>query len=397
LLIDEFDKLPSVIIDKVVSMFRDMYLTRDEYVLHGLALVGVSSVLGVDSKKGSPFNVQRSLHVPNLTFDEVQQMFNDYQSESGQKIAPQVVQHLYESTNGQPGLIGWFGELLTEKFNFHPEQTIDLNLWDEVYSASLHIEHNNTIQNMIVKARTEYKSEVLKLFKDANIYFSFHVDWCNYMFMHGLITYEKVRQLRDIKYICRFSSPYVQTCLYTVFTNDVSKAHSGQVMAIDPLDFMEDVFDSKDLNIPALLDRYKKYLKRLKDNDENPWANQPRRKTDFHLTEAVGHFHLYHWLKLALDGTCDVMPEFPTGNGKVDLHINCKQDKKGLIEVKSFVNPLKVKGSIIQASEYALQTNYPEITIAMFAPFTDEDVLNKISVSKTVENVKVNVVVIGQG
>jgi len=397
LFIDEFDKLPNDIIDQAVSMFRELYLSRDDYMLHGLALIGVRAVLGVDSKKGSPFNVQRSLHIPNLTFDEVQQMFNDYQSESGQNIDPQVVQHLFQATNGQPGLIGWFGELLTEKFNDYPEKTIDLNLWDEVYAASLHIEHNNTVRNMIVKARTEYKPEVLKLFKDANIDFSFQVDWCNYMFMHGLISYEKVHQLGEIRYICRFSSPYVQTCLYTVFTNEISTKHSGKVMAIDPLDFMEDVFDSNDLNIPALLDRYKKYLKRLKDNGENPWADQPRRKSDYHLTEAVGHFHLYFWLKLALDSVCRVIPEFPTGNGKVDLHIKCKSDKKGLIEVKSFVNPLKVNEAIIQASEYALQTNYPEITIAMFAPFTDEDVLNKISVSRTVDNVNVNVVAIGQG
>ncbi|ETR65115.1 MAG: hypothetical protein OMM_14797, partial [Candidatus Magnetoglobus multicellularis str. Araruama] len=46
LIIDEFDKLPSEIIDRLVSMFRDMYLYRDDYVLHGLALVGVRSVLG---------------------------------------------------------------------------------------------------------------------------------------------------------------------------------------------------------------------------------------------------------------------------------------------------------------------------------------------------------------
>jgi len=397
LFIDEFDKLPKEIIDQVVSMFRHMYLTRDEYVLHGLALVGVRSVLGVDSKKGSPFNVQRSIHIPNLTLDEVQHMFNDYQSESEQNIEPQVIHNLYEATNGQPGLIGWFGELLTEKFNFHPDQTIDMDLWDEVYTASLHIEHNNTIQSMIIKAKTEYKSEVLKLFKDANIDFSFHVDWCNYMYMHGLIIYEKVRQLSKIKYICRFSSPFVQTCLYTVFTNEVSESHSGQVMALDPIDFMQDVFDPPVLNIPALLGRYKKYLKRLKEYGENPWANQPRRKTDFHLTEAVGHFHLYHWLKMALDGTCDIIPEFPTGNGKVDLHIKCKQDKKGLIEVKSFVNPLKVSESMEQASDYAVKTSYSEITVAMFAPFTDEAVLDQISVSRTINHVKVDVVAIGQG
>jgi len=397
LLIDEFDKLPTHVINNLVSKFRHMYLNKDNYVLHGLALIGVRAVLGVDSQKGSPFNIQRSIHIPNLTFEEVQKMFNDYQSESGQKVEPQVVKRLFESTSGQPGLIGWFGELMTEKYNQFQDKPINMDSWNEVYAASIHIEHNNTIQNLIVKAKNEYKTEVLKLFKDSNIDFSFNVDWCNYMYMHGLINYEKIRQLNEIKYVCRFSSPYVQSCLYAVFTGEVEKKQTGQVMPLDPLDFLEDIFDPPLLNIPALLDRYKDYLKRLKDNDENPWANQPRRKTDHHLTEAVGHFHLYFWLKMAIDSVCSIIPEFPTGNGKVDLHIKCKQDKKGLIEVKSFINPLKLNDALIQASEYAEKTFYSEITIAMFAPFTDDDVLNQISMEKTINNVKVNVVAIGQG
>ncbi|MBF0451805.1 MAG: AAA-like domain-containing protein [Candidatus Magnetomorum sp.] len=396
LLIDEFDKLPQDIIDHVVSMFRHMYLSRDHYMLHGLALIGVRAVLGVDSKKGSPFNVQRSIHIPNLTVEEVQKMFDDYQAETGQKIDFQVVQQLYDITNGQPGLIGWFGELLTEKFNHDPDKRINMDLWDEVYAASLHIEHNNTIQNMIVKAKTEYKSAVLKLFNEANIDFSFNIDWCNYMYMHGLIIYEKIRHLKEIRYVCRFSSLYVQSCLYTVFTNEIAQSQSGQVMALDPLDFLEDVFEPPILNIPALLDRYKHYLKRLKDNGENPWANQPRRKSDFHFTEAVGHFHLYYWLKMVLNDICSVIPEFPTGNGKVDLHLVC-EDKKGLIEVKSFANANKYKMAITQAASYAMQTMHDNVTIAMFAPFTDEAVLSQLTVSKIVDGVNVNVVAIGQG
>jgi len=63
LFIDEFDSLPSKIIDRLVSLFRDMYLRRENYWLHGLALIGVRSVLGMESDRGSPFNIQRSLHV----------------------------------------------------------------------------------------------------------------------------------------------------------------------------------------------------------------------------------------------------------------------------------------------------------------------------------------------
>jgi len=396
LILDEFDKLPPEIIDNVVSMFRHMYLSRDEYVLHSLALVGVRAVLGVDSKTGSPFNVQRSIHIPNLTLKEVQQMFDDYQAESAQQVETKIVNRLYEITNGQPGLIGWFGELLTEKYNKDPSQTINTKLWNEVYSASIHIEHNNTVLNMIAKAKKDYKAEVLQLFKESNIDFSFTVDWCNYMYMNGLIIYEKICQTNEIKYICQFSSPFVQSILYNVFTRDIAKSHSGKIMSLDPLDSLEDVFEKKSINIPALLDRYKNYLKRLKENGENPWANQPRRRSDLHLTEAVGHFHLYYWLKMALDDICSINPEFPTGNGKVDLHLTC-EEKRGIIEVKSYTNANKYKAAITQAAEYAKQTRSNNVTIAMFTPFTDEDVLNKLSVLKIVDSIHVNVVAIGQG
>lgn len=83
LLIDEFDDLPRGVIDRLVRLFREIYLDRGVFLLHGLALVGVRAVLGIDSDRGSPFNVQRSLHVPNLTRTEVVEMFGQYQAESG--------------------------------------------------------------------------------------------------------------------------------------------------------------------------------------------------------------------------------------------------------------------------------------------------------------------------
>jgi hypothetical protein len=308
-----------------------------------------------------------------------------------------VIQQLYQATNGQPGLIGWFGELMTEKYNDDPIKPIDIVQWNRTYARSIHIEHNNTLQNMIIKAKTEYKKHVLHLFQDANISFSFALDWCNYMYMHGLIRYTEIEKDQEFKYICQFSCPYVQDILYTVFVKDIQNEHNRNILALEPADYLEDVFNGPTLNMPALLKRYKAFLKRLTDNGSNPWQDQPRRKTDCHLTEAVGHFHLYFWLKMALDDICTIMPEFPTGNGKVDLHIKCKPDKKGLIEVKSFVNALKLREGMIQASNYAAKSTYSEITIALFTPFTDENVLNQLSMSQTINNVSVHVVAIGQG
>jgi hypothetical protein len=47
----------------------------------------------------------------------VTDLFDQYQAESGQPIDREVVQQVFDVTAGQPGLVGWFGELLTEKYN----------------------------------------------------------------------------------------------------------------------------------------------------------------------------------------------------------------------------------------------------------------------------------------
>ena len=54
LFIDEFDSLPVQVIDRLVGVFRDMYISGSNYFLHGLALIGVRAVLGVGSERGSP-------------------------------------------------------------------------------------------------------------------------------------------------------------------------------------------------------------------------------------------------------------------------------------------------------------------------------------------------------
>ena len=395
LIIDEFDKLPKDLIDTLISLFRDMYLNSRQYMLHGLALVGVRAVLGVENKSGSPFNIQRSLHIENLSLDEVKSMFDQYQEESTQNIAPGVVEKIYEKTQGQPGLVGWFGELLTEKFNQEPDKSIDMKLWDRVYLKACEIEHNNTVRNIITKASDKYISDVIQLFTDANIHFTFDYDWCNYMYMHGIITY--VEDDRGSCHICRFSSPFIQTRLYNAFIGKIKENKDRSILALEPLDTLDDVFNGTELNIPALLKRYKNFLKRMKDQGENPWKDQPIRKSDYHLTEAVGHFHLYHWLNMALRKRCVIRPEFPTGNGKVDLHLLCKNGQKGLIEVKSFVNAYEVKEAISQAVKYASITDHKSISIAMFAPFTDEKILDQLSVTNRIDDITVNIVAIGQG
>jgi len=133
LMLDEFDALPEEAIAGLVSVFRNIFNTRQqdpnlpaekEYLLHGVALIGVRAVVGAENVKGSPFNVQRSMHIPNLTYEEVNSMFGWYEQESGQKVGQEVIDRIFYETRGHPGLVSWFGELITEGFReYQPDKT----------------------------------------------------------------------------------------------------------------------------------------------------------------------------------------------------------------------------------------------------------------------------------
>jgi hypothetical protein len=393
LFIDEFDSLPPQVIDRLVTLFRDMYLKRDGYLLHGLALIGVRAVLGVDSQRGSPFNIQRSLHVPNFTPEEVTDLFDQYQTESGQRIEPDVVRSVFEVTRGQPGLVGWFGELLTETYNPGPETAIGLGTWKRVYGRACHSEWNNTVLNLLKKVRAGYQTQVMALFNQSDIVFSIDVDWCAYLYLNGVIDRQEAVDARgEYTEVCRFANPFIQLRVYNALTRDML-GDDLPILALDPLDDLADVFDTAEIDLPALLERYKAYLTRLKARGLNPWQDQPRR-SDLRYTEAVGHFHLYFWLQNAVGRLCGVSPEFPTGNGRVDLHLRCK-DRRAVIEVKSFRDQAELRHSRDQAANYARRLGLPTITLALFAPLDDEAILAKLSGTFEQDGITLHVVAIG--
>ncbi len=89
-----------------------------------------------------------------------------------------------------------------------------------------------------------------------------------------------------------------------------------------------------------------------------------------------------------------VSPEFPTGNGKVDLHLRCG-NKEGLIEVKSFKSRYQLGLDRSQAAKYAKSEDLPEVTMAVFVPTEDEATLKELAKGSVIDDVQVNVVAIG--
>ena len=367
LIIDEFDALEEAFINKFASEFRNIYLTRmnepekksgeKTYLLHGLALIGVRSVLGIENVRGSPFNVQRSVHIPNLTFSEVDGVFQWYAQETGQTIAPDVIARLYDETQGHPGLTCWFGELLTETYNPQPTQPITAEAFQTIYARATKALPNNTILNIISKAKQPpYKEMVLKLFKtEQKQEFTYDDPRLNFLYLHGVIDVEEQAE----NFYVKFASPFVQKRLFNYFAHELFQEMGN---LYEPFEELEDTITNDRLALENLVKRYQQYLQR---NKEWLLRDAPRR-ADLRIYEAVYHFNFYRYLYEFLTPRKGlVYPEFPTGNGKIDLILKYRGQVYG-IEIKSYTDRSGYREALIQAARYGQQLGLTEIALICF-------------------------------
>ncbi len=374
LIIDEFDALAEDAISSIVSVFRHIYNSRKkdpasqkEYLLHSVALIGVRSVLGIENVKGSPFNVQRSLHIPNLTCEQVASMFRWYEQESGQNVAQEVTDRIFYETRGQPGLTSWLGELLTEGFEeYKPDKTRPISTGDfeDVYAAAVQILPNNNILNIISKAKQEpYKEFVLELFKTGEkIPFKYDDPFISYLYMNGVIDNEKAGR----KYFVRFSCPFVQKRLFNYFSNELFQ-YMGKLF--EPFEDVTDIVTKDSLHIGNLMRRYEKHLQKNRD-----WMlkNAPRR-SDMRIFEAVFHFNLYEYLVRFFESyQTEIWPEFPTGNGKVDIMVK-HGGKLHALELKSYRDKPAYDRALKQAAEYAASLKLNTIHLIVFVEYINDE------------------------
>ncbi len=376
LILDEFDALAEGFINKFANAFRDMYLSRgfqtapssgdNGHALHGLALIGVRGVLGIENVTGSPFNVQRSLHIPNLTFEETESLFRWYEKESGRNVDPRVIERLFYEIRGQPGLTCWFGELLSEGFEgYAPESGSPVTTEDfsTVFAAAVDVLPNNNILNIISKARREpYKTQVLDLFRTSGkIAFKYDDPRQNFLYLNGVIDHEKVGD----RYFVRFSCPFVQKRLFNYFAHELFH-YTGKLH--EPFEDLDDAVTETDLHIANLIRRFEGYLK---TNREWLLQDAPKRK-DMRIFEAVFHFALYRFLFDFLESwRARVWPEFPTGNGKVDILIE-HAGKLFALEVKSYSDARAYRSALGQAARYASQLGIARISLAFFVDRIDD-------------------------
>jgi len=221
---------------------------------------------------------------------------------------------------------------------------------------------------MISKAQDkEHRETLYELFNSKEkLGFNFDNKELNYLYMNGIIRFEITEDSNGEKTTySKFSCPFIQKRLFNRFSNDLYR-HLGNIIA--PLENIDHIYNGIDLNIKNLIRRFEKYLK---ENKSWLLKDPPRRKSDMKISEAAFHFIFYSWVSQFLNQIASVSPEFPTGNGKVDLLIKKNADIYGL-ELKSFVNTHVLKKSIHQAALYAKQLKLSEFYLVIFIESIDD-------------------------
>lgn len=106
--VDEFDRLYSAI-DGVLNSFlncirtiKHAALVNKDYPILSVVAIGTFGIIKLDSSNvfDSPFNVRDPLQNPNLSKEQVQRLFEEFESDQKIKIDPKVIEDIYSQTNG---------------------------------------------------------------------------------------------------------------------------------------------------------------------------------------------------------------------------------------------------------------------------------------------------------
>lgn len=190
LVIDEFEDIPDEVMSEVLHSFRKIYHRKQFYALHSVILVGVSTlselVLTGSSSSASPFNVSDELEIVYFTFDETHALIHQYIHESGQVFAANVIQAIFDNTQGQPGLTCALCEHLIKG---KPDRAQPIVLAD-FYKTLKHFlteRSDKNMLNIVQKAREKQDFMLRVLFGNDPIPFTVDSPTISYLKAHGVI------------------------------------------------------------------------------------------------------------------------------------------------------------------------------------------------------------------
>ena len=331
LVIDEFEGIPDVVLSEFMHTFREMYHQKQYHALHSLILVGVSTIAELIVSSASPFNIVDELKISYFTFEEVNELIQEYSAESAQTFDKEVIKAVYENTKGQPGLVCGLCAYLIEEVVTDRSISVTMN---DLYKTLKHFltkRFDKNIVNIVQKARGKKAFMLRLLFTDQAIPFSVHEPDIAYLYANGVID--------DINGDAGVLVPLYSKVLITAFRPLLNGEIEHYVTAHDT--FSEYV-TLGGLNIKAILNKYREYIRK----------RGFRAFDTEHLKEAAWHYSLDGFINFFIERLGgQTFIEVPSGRGRTDILILYKKQKY-IIETKIFTDDSYFQKGKRQLAEY---------------------------------------------
>ncbi|KLO22956.1 AAA-like domain-containing protein, partial [Marinitoga sp. 1155] len=186
LMIDEFERLDENIMNEFLHIIRSIYHKKQIYKLRSVILISVGYLSGILEDNASPFNIAEYLEVPYFTKEQVYDLLNQHETETGQIFEEKVKELIWHNAAGQPGLTnGLAYDLVMKKAK--GEKIITEKHFEKTLYDYMRVYIDKNISNIINKAKKEKELMMKILFEPNNIEFNIYDENIKFLYINGVI------------------------------------------------------------------------------------------------------------------------------------------------------------------------------------------------------------------
>jgi AAA-like domain len=246
-IIDEIEQVNPDIFNKFMHTIRAYYHNRNQHNLKSVVLVGVANITGIIQDNASPFNIADNFDMPYFTKQEVFELLEQHETDSGQLFTDEIKAQIYHITAGQPGLVNGFGLRMSEVYRGKPQLEYADYLAVEDWYLYEAIDKN--VSNVMNKAKNQQKLMEQLLFSEQPHRFDIDNESIKYLYINGLIQRDAVGNIE-------FWVPLYKKRLQKYFY----PAMNGEAQTIQGNMDIDDYFTAEGfLNIDKIIRDYQAY------------------------------------------------------------------------------------------------------------------------------------------
>jgi hypothetical protein len=337
---DEADCLSETTLISFLRQIRNGYNSRAVIpFVHSLALVGMRNIrdfkvrVRPDSDtlgSASPFNiVKRTLTISNFTKEDIEYLYAQHTTESGQIFEPEAIDLVWKKTQGQPWLVNAIAcEVIEILLNNDYSKAVTAELCTQaIQSITLRRDvHIDSLLERLKEPRVRRVIEPLLLGEFVNT----DTDDFYYTRDLGLV---RITEEGNIA----ISNP-----IYTeVIVRTLNAESQERLRQTKETYQMPRYFKGEQIDMDFLMADFQQFWR----ENSAIWVER------FQYKEAAPHLILMAFLQRIINGGGNIIREPAAGKGRLDLCVVYK-DKKYPIEIKIRYNNTTLEKGLVQLAEY---------------------------------------------